>query len=387
MDRATTSASNIHRRYLCPGSERMEAGLPDEDSEQSLEGQLLHDHMANPGKSRKKLKAAQRDLLEGAERLVREIFNRVHAQFGLGEFTTADTGGTERTLYLHRGIKKLFPGHCDLWDYIATIKLLVIIDHKFGYKVVTSAAANLQLRSYAVMGAEEHDCDHVVVAITQPRLSFDDRLTMAIYSRADIEASRQQLYQIWDDCKKPDAPLNPSAEACQYCKAKLLCPAYQEKVREGLSIVPAPTGGTLANREATITQSLAQCSDEQLGRFLDACAFASFAAEFAKDVARERLHKGGMHGWKLGKESEVREVTDVMKAFKLLTDAGLDPVKVNVALKMTMGPVEEIYRDAKGGTWRDAKDAINQLLGGVIAKHTKKASVQRDTAALKDKAA
>jgi hypothetical protein len=47
MSRALTSASNLFRRQLCPGSARMEEGLPDEDSEMSREGTLLHDYAAN----------------------------------------------------------------------------------------------------------------------------------------------------------------------------------------------------------------------------------------------------------------------------------------------------------------------------------------------------
>jgi hypothetical protein len=82
MQRAVTSASNIHRRSLCPGSERMEAGLPDEDSEQSVEGRLLHRYAADPTADRKKLKPNQRDLLEINDRLIREVYEIVNAKFG-----------------------------------------------------------------------------------------------------------------------------------------------------------------------------------------------------------------------------------------------------------------------------------------------------------------
>ena len=61
--RAATSASNLFRRALCPGSERLEEGLPDEDSPESREGTLLHEYDANPQLDRSVLTPDQRDLL------------------------------------------------------------------------------------------------------------------------------------------------------------------------------------------------------------------------------------------------------------------------------------------------------------------------------------
>jgi hypothetical protein len=288
----------------------------------------------------------------------------------------------DQTWWLHRGIKPLFPGHPDSGEYRSS-KLLIVLDFKFGFKIVSHAAANLQLRSYACMGAELYDCDNVAVAITQPRLPREERLTLAVYTRSDIEASREQLYQIWDACKEPDAPLNASEEACQYCKARTNgCPAFEAKVREGLSIIPFPVNGKLTARarDAAIEEKIAQASDEQLARMHEAIALAGFAKDPLFDEIRRRIGEGGMPGYKLGKAGEMRNVTDVGKAIELLEAAGLPREKIMSTCSMSLGDddgVSEIYRNAHGGTWPEAKKQINDLLAEVIEKKPKKPSIKK----------
>lgn len=379
MTRPTTSASNIARRALCPGSERLEAGLPDEDSDESREGTLLHKYAADRTLDRKALKPGQRDLLEINDRLVREVFQRVAEQFG--EEVAVAAGADNLEWWLHRGIRFLFPGHPDLWDYRAS-KLLVILDFKFGFKVVTPAAANLQLRSYGVMGAELHDSERVVVAITQPRLGVDERITMAVYSRADIAASREQLYQIWDACKKPDAPLVAGDEQCRYCRARSNgCPAFEAKVQEGLSIIPFPNGKvTVRARQAAIEEKVALASDDQLSRMYDAIQLAGYAKDPLFDEIRTRIAAGGMPGLRLGKGGEVRNVTDVGRAVSILESAGLPKDKIMATCSMSLGDdegVAEIYREVTNCTWQEARDKTNELLADVIEKKPKKSKIER----------
>lgn len=376
MTREVTSASNIHRRQLCPGSERMEAGLPEENSEQAAEGKLLHEHMANPALDRSLLTREQRDILVINEKLVREIYEAIQARFG---DLPAGKGGRENiTLWLHRGIRKLFPGHPDLWECWAHIKLLLIADFKFGRRVVTPAAANLQLGSYGAMGSELHDCDFVCVAITQPRLSKDERLTIAIYAREEIDLRRRQLFDLWDACKKPDAPLNAGEEQCRYCRARgPACPAFTAMIEGAQQLVPMPLG-TPERKKHDIRTAISKCSDAQLCAFLEARALFSYAEDIAITEARRRISEGGLPGYKLGKESEVREVTDVEIAIERLTAVGIDPTDIYQTCKMKLGQVEDLFRDVKGGTWSETKDAVNQLLADVITRHPKLPAIVKD---------
>ena len=137
--------------------------------------------------------------------------------------------GRETEMWFFRGIKKLFPGHVDRWRYYPRLKVLIIIDKKYGRKEVTPAEANMQLRSYAVMGAKRWTPDNILVAINQPRLKFEDRLSMAEYTKDEIPAARDHILRVWDAAHAPNAPRIAGFEQCRYCKAKLICDAYRAK--------------------------------------------------------------------------------------------------------------------------------------------------------------
>jgi len=230
MTRSTTSASNIFRREACPGSHAAEEQFPEEqESEYSAEGTTLHDLAANPEKDRSALNQEQRDVLKRAEDGAERILKAANASL---KITDADQfeEGHEKEMWLRKSLNNLFPGHCDRWRYYPSKKALVIIDHKFGYITVEPAESNLQLRAYAVMGAAKWDCDTVLVAINQPRLPFDERLTIAEYNREAIGSAKEHLLSVWEGCHQKNAPrIAEDGYQCRYCKARLHCDAYRAK--------------------------------------------------------------------------------------------------------------------------------------------------------------
>jgi hypothetical protein len=376
MIRPVTSASNVHRRALCPGSERLEAGLPEEDSPQSQEGTLLHSYDASPQLDRTVLKPQQRDLLRISKELDDFVFARVAEQFGIAANDVFQYGNEKELLALEETPQET-PGHCDRWGCLPKKRLLVIIDKKFGYRETTPAAANYQLRTYAIAGAEQWDVDHVVVAITQPRLSYEQRVTMAVYSMEDIAAAEDELIAIRKASAKPDAPLVAGEEQCRYCKAKLICPAYKAQVTEGLALVQSGDG-TVTKREATAERSLAECNDAQLDAVLIAIQFSDFIKDLARDEARRRIANGALTNWKLGKETEVREIVDPKRALSLLTLKGdLTRDEVFDCSNPSITKIEEKLREKTGGTWKEAREILETTLAPVIEREPKKPSLTR----------
>jgi hypothetical protein len=376
MLRAVTSASNVHRRALCPGSESLEAGLPEEDSAQSREGTLLHQYDANPQLDRAVLKPQQRDLLRISAELDDFVFARVAEQFGVASDEICEAG-CEKELVALEGTPQETPGHCDLWRYCERLRLLVIIDRKFGYRETTPAAANYQLRTYAIAGFEEWDVDNVVVAITQPRLPFEQRVTLAAYNVDDIAAAEDELVAIRKASAQPDAPLIAGEDQCRYCKAKLICPALQAKVVQGLAIIPA-VDGTVAKRESTTERSLAECNDQQLDLILGAIQFADFIKDLARDEARKRIANGQLANWKLGKETEVRKIADPKRALSLLTLKGdLTRDEVFECSNPSITKIEEKLREKYNLTWKDAREVLETTLGSVIEREPKKPTLTR----------
>ncbi len=380
MMRPTTSASNIHRRALCAGSERMEAGLPDEDSKESTEGSLLHAYDANPKLDRAVLTQYQRDLLRISGECDEFVFKRVEEQFELGNEEPFNEG-REEPLAALRATEFETPGHCDRWRVYRTKSLAVIRDAKFGFKEVTPAAANYQLRVYAIATAEEWNVDNVVVAITQPRLEYARRITMAAYTREDIAAASVELGSIREASSNPDAPLTAGPEQCRYCRARHLCPEYQKVIATGLEIVPLDGPPMTATaRLAHIERTLGGCTDQQLDKVLLACQFAGFISDPARDEARRRKQADpeALPEWTLGKPQELRKIADTRRAVQLLSLRGdLTRDEILDCCSPKIGELETKLREKTGWPWKQAKECIESVLGPVITREEKRPTLTR----------
>lgn len=364
MLRATTSASNIFRRALCPGSEGLEEGLQDEDSPQSKEGTLLHAYDANSSLERAVLSPNQQDLLRIAAEADEFVFSTVATEFGLA----ADESFTEEReieLFALRGNEYETPGHGDRLRYYPRLKLLVIRDAKFGYKEVTPAAANYQLRTYAIGGAAKWDVDNVVVAITQPRLPYYQRVTMATYSPDDIELSIAELISIRAGSRAPDAPLHAGEEQCRYCKAKTKCPEFTRQ------LVPLDQGKELKARLPELTPA-------QRDGLIRAVKFAKFIEDALMDNEREVIASDGESLYTLGKAKEVRHVTDVKRAVAFLALRGdLTREQAMDCCEMSIGAVEEKVRLNRKCTWKETRAIVDGALASVLERKTQRAPLTR----------
>jgi hypothetical protein len=359
-------ASNVHRRAACPGSARLEAGLLDEeDSVQSREGTLLHAYRANPKLERAVLSRNQQDLLNISDQIHEFVFSRVSEQFGVAPDEHFEEG-CEKELWVHRDGEPEIPGHCDRWRRYPALRLVVIVDDKFGYKPVVPASLNPQLRCYAVAAADEWpDTERICVAISQPRLSFFERCTMALYGREEVEASRAELFAILDASREPDAPLHAGESQCQYCLAKTRCPEFTKQ------LVPLDQGKELENR-------LPELTPEQRDGLIRAVKFADYIKEPLMDHERAVIEAGGESLYALGKAQETREVTDTRKAVALLSLRGdLTREEALDCCTMHFGALEGKVRKKIGGTWKDTKERVNATLESVVLRGHKRAPLTR----------
>lgn len=360
MSRPVTSASNLFRRALCPGSARLEYGLPEDASPQAKEGQLLHDFSAHPEYDRSTLRPDQRDLLDRNDSLIQTVLERVTGQLSDKEPT------------IRREVK-VEGGTADLIASFLDDHALLINDSKFGFKVVERADLNLQLRVYAVGAFDmfgEQTTQRVFTSITQPRLGYEERITLAEYGPLDIGASRRQIAEIIAASEKEDAPLNPSEEACRYCRAKLICPAFNKWVAIPVAKFPkVQTDLSKRAREEYLAQRLAELSDEELEKVHLACSLAGMVAPLEKDEIRKRIAAGGMDNFYLGEPRKVRDLADPEKAIALLTLAKVatrDEILALCSIPLGKEGIEELYRKKTGCTWKEAKDKINKVLASVI---------------------
>lgn len=361
-----TTPSSLRRRYLCPGSGRLEANLPDEESDDAQRGRLLHKYWTNPEYDRAFLSNYDRDLLATTDRLIEEVLARL-------------TFPDDYTLEQERRISTLdgrLDGQPDRVYYWQELKTALVTDLKSGWRGDVSADQNLQLRGYALIVGDNYKLERIFVSLLQPRRPASDKITLAQYSLFDIVRSRRQIYEIIDNSEKPDAPLVAGPEQCQFCRAKLICPAFRKAMESPLVFFRRPELSKRA-REVFIERKLKECSDDQLEQVIEACKLAGYIEIPAADEARERIRAGGYANYVLGKESEVRVVTDVYRAVGLLVLAGVtsrqDALK---ACEIALGSIEDGYRSRnKGMTWKEARDKVDRVLKTVLATETRKARI------------
>lgn len=375
---SVTRASNLFRRELCAGSALAEAELApivDEDSEDSIEGTMLHNLAANPGLDRSALNAEQLDVLRCAADADEQIFRLIADAKRISEDEPYEEGH-EKELWMARGIKRIFSGHCDRWRYYPRLKFLVIIDYKFGRREVAAAEANVQLRAYAVMGAREFDADHVFVAINQPRLSYNKRVTVGEYLRdTTLPAAREHLLRIWDgshDTKgqpRSDVPREAGEDQCRYCEAKVSCDAYRAKY---VALADQSRGG-----KDIFVGRLSAASDMQLDEMWRAVAFAKVVEDALKTEILRRKEEGGMEMYELKPTGDTSKITDPARARAALKRLGFTDAELDARAKYSFSSLEDLYRMNHGCSAKAAKEAVRGALEAVLEVTPKSPSLVR----------
>jgi len=356
-----TSASALGRRMLCPGSARMEFGLPDDDSEFARRGTLLHRYAMDKTLDRSFLKPDDRDLLDKGEGLLLEVLARLN-------FGASDGAHVETPIVTADG---RLPGRPDTVFVWFVHDALLVHDWKFGFNPVDRAELNLQLRGYAVLGYDnyaESRPTNVYVSIIQPRLSYSERVSLACYKPDDIAKARQQIIRILDATEPENAPLVPGDEQCRYCKARGICPALRDAIVSGVVALRPDDELTKTAKEAIVVKRLAACTDDQLGKIFEAVKLAEFVGFPVRDEIRRRIGAGQMGNYYLGKPAGVREIGHVRRAIALLT---LGRVATRDELlgmaTLPLHAIEELYRSRnKGTTWKEAREKIDKVLKSVL---------------------
>jgi len=207
------------------------------------------------------------------------------------------------------------------------------------------------------------------VVIIQPRLGYNDRVTIARYGEEHREPIRAQIAAIIRASQAPDAPLVPGEEQCRYCRARAICPALREAVHEQL--VPFAADALPELSKAAISDKiearLAQARDAQLGGLYSACALARLVYPPLTDEIRRRIAKGQMEGYSLAKEIEARSIANARRAVALLVLRGiLTREQILDICDLSITAVEAAHRKINDVSAKQAKEEITKALESVL---------------------
>lgn len=317
----------MKRRFLCPGSAKMELGLPDTTTPEAEHGTMLHEIMAGI-KDEEGLSADDLELIRKA----REMRDNVHKQVlsPAGKGLAGAFGELRREieveLYLRDGdLNPLISGHADEALVNDKKRSALIIDYKFGKVPVDDAPKNQQLMTYAVMLADQEDLDEVWAAIIQPAIDGNENTTIALYTKEVLDTWKKHLLEITQIVNEQNPPLNPSQEACHYCRARGICPAARAELNKVVAQDPIPL------------------SIESLPELLEKCVVAERVVEKIRSAARELLAESPMAipGWRL-KPVQRRVVKDPSVAFEQLSDM-IEPKEFTQACSVRITELEKIY--------------------------------------------
>jgi CRISPR/Cas system-associated exonuclease Cas4 (RecB family) len=246
----------------------------------------------------------------------------------------------------------LFSGQIDRIDFFNQGTTALVVDWKTGRTAQASAAENLQLRAYGVLVKKNYPAiKRMFVAIVQPLAA---RFTIAEYDEADLAHAEAEIVGIMNAVNDPNAPRNPSPDACKYCSAKAVCPE---------------AGGVARQIVATPVESVPALSNNDLSDFLEKSQVVEDFIEALRAEAKERLKSGQeVPGYKLaaGRTSRSVEAAD---AATLLTGV-LDHNEFTKACKVSLPSLEKIFAEAKGLKAKEAKAELETLLADAITTKT-----------------
>ena len=243
MSHSLLAPSGASKWMACPGSIRMEQGLPDTAGFDAAQGTAAHELAAmcmTNGIAAADL--IRTEIKVGARVFVVDQEMARHVQTYV-DTVTAIVGGPPQ-LVEHRvdfsdflGVRGS-TGTADAIGFLHSAREIQVHDLKYGRGVKVFAEGNKQELLYALGAYAELDADsqidQVRLVIHQPRL---DHVSEWVISLADLlafgreakRAAQRVIYCLEEDFD-PATDLQPGEEQCRWCKAKATCPALRDHV-------------------------------------------------------------------------------------------------------------------------------------------------------------
>lgn len=379
VKRAVTSASNIFRRLLCPGSRAQEEPFAEEkvpladlvliekEDDYSREGQMLH-KLYMTGSRPTTLRPDQIQALDDADALTNEFFAKFAASMGIPEDASFHDEHEVALVLNDAQGRRIFPGHADIIRNWPAFECCAIADAKFGFMEVDNAADNTQLASYFAMRQQASPSKTTGVVIVQPR-NFGPRITSAMYPDASFTSVRDELLRIDAASKKKNAALVPGEKQCHFCNAKVVCPAYKAQIEVAQSIVA--------------TTAVNTASDEQLDKLLTACAFAAKVADDVRGEIRARIAVGGMPGFKLQNSGDTVALLDNIGFFNALKqyfndNQNFTATAYDACRTMQWGDLTRLIQTLTGMSEVKAKDFLKTINAPFVSRIPKAARIVRE---------
>lgn len=247
-------ASASDRWINCPGSIRMQHGMPDQESVYAREGTAAH-HLAERCLSSGEDAEAYIGWAIDTHKDVKTVFIedepgddewifgvddemagavQEYLDFARALIEPGDEWEIEQRFHLTEFDDDFF-GTSDLVVYKPAKARLHVADYKHGKGVAVEAKGNPQIRYYGLGAATRHHnrpLDEIHLHIVQPRCSHPDGpIRTEIIDAVSLLEWSADLVVAAERTKAPDAPL-AAGDWCNFCRAAAVCPTLKAKALE-----------------------------------------------------------------------------------------------------------------------------------------------------------
>ena len=353
------TASGMTKAKLCPGSHQREKGKPNKSSPIAESGNRIHDALEIDDFN-SLTDDGERDLAVRAAELRTEViddFFHDEPMFGEVEINHIK----EQRLY---GLEDKVSGRFD--GMVLDGHRALLYDYKTGYAEPIDAQHNLQMRTYAVLVAENYEkVTEVTAVIIQPRIRPE--ISRVVYSEDDLNTARAEVDAILERAYSPDAPIVPGATQCNYCRAKAHCPEASKLV----ATLPLLKGVTIP--------------DDKLPWLLDDCRTAKKIIDAIEERARELLTENptAIPGYKLRAGSQRSEIIDPQKLFNRCNELhSILPHEFVEICQVKKSKLKELVKEATGQKGKGLDETMDSLLHGLVKFKTNRASLMRERVAI-----
>lgn len=215
--------------------------------------------------------------------------------------------------------------------------MLIIADLKTGANYVDEDSDQLKIYALGALASMQlQGIEQVELRIVQPRTGGVrvHRMSIQELRKWEKDVLQPAIKAAVNETTKP----TPSAKACQYCPAKLTCPAQHE----ALAVIEKQPNTTAMTKEE-IKAVMHRLTDDQISDLLDRAPIVESFLESLRKHALERMKDGGvLPGWQLAPKRATRKWASEAKAKDALVEAGLSVDKLFITEFISVAAVEKL---------------------------------------------
>jgi hypothetical protein len=356
------SASSMKRTRRCPGWLNLLAKLParDTSTKDSDAGESRHSLIEIEVDASTIEDTNESYTVGMAQRLCEEAIAKT-----FGSLDGVEVHTEERLWMYDEGLEPMCSARLDWFGIKGDTAL--ICDYKTLFADHGIAAENEQLATQAALLRECFPVSRVVVALIQPNLSADRRLTMASFEREDLVWAWANTRKWCVDSASPYAPRIPGPVQCEHCPCRADCP---EAIAAELAI--------------TIADTSKLSEPEAIAVLLDRAELADKVVKSIREKAKRLIEAGTViPGWHVEEGDEQRKITKPIVLAGVLAEAGATTEQINAIAKIGVSDADKLYyqlsKQADGKTQKAAKEELEQklLAAGALEKSRKAGSLAR----------